>query len=203
MKKLLITLCVCASFTSNAQTNANLSTMIDPARNRGYLKWPGDGSPQYRVNVYEQQDTAVVVIGSQTTGNTYVKFQPLLFTLPNLSYQVVALDENGNVLSEGEVTPNELCVGCQPAIPICEIECNGRSYAWKLTAYEGDYFSGWQQFMQLTDTYQYIDAETGIRVPHWQAFSHSSFDNLPEDHPYTRIVSGFGGAGGRLYQKMT
>lgn len=135
------------------------------------------------------QDSNQTQIAEFNLTNNYHRVDPLLFTVPNVAYTITAY--NGSNVIKTSTT------SVVPKLPDnvygtweddCAINCNGRTYAWKLTA-GGRAEHPAEVRLQLSNVYQYYDAENGIATPYWQAMSNSSYDNLVGNHPYKQFSS--------------
>lgn len=153
------------------------------------MHWIGDGSAEYIVNAYEVNDSTRTLLITSKTTNNYIKFDPLLYRIPNLEFQILSLNSNGQILQEGDFVINEICSDCEPATAICQVDCHGRTNAWRLTAYDKGATFGHHKYLQLSDTYQHMNEVLGVRVPYWQAFTTTAYNALSDQHPYKERVN--------------
>lgn len=203
IKKIIAGILLISTLTPNlvySQSSIGLVSVISPAKYRGYLHWEGNGSAKYLVEILERNSVGNnVVLSSKIVETNYTKMDPLLFTMPNVSYKISGLDNNNLVLSEGDVIPNELEPNAGGSYPLCKVKCNGRSYAWSMThtqKTESD-FQGGQipttRFVQFWGTSNFHDEVNGIHVPYYQAFSSNAWVQLGTNNsPYRRSSTSSG-----------
>lgn len=173
---------------------------LDPAKNSGYTTWKNVPGLNYVLRISEKNSDGTSTIISQTIINNdnYVKIDPLIFTIPNTAYQILAVNNSGKVVhSTDEVLSLPVGGGGLGWEYGCTISCNGRSYAWQLTEKkerisegpidqntgEVTYNLGNNQ-LQAAPTHVYRNYETGEYIPYWQAISSETWQQISNGHPY-------------------
>ncbi len=176
---LLVSLMAMNVYTANTQ----IKQLIDPAVSRGYLTWVNvPTATSYKLEFF-LNDASSTQIAQFEFDKNYIKVDPLLFTIPNIAYTITALSNNSTIVSTTTNVVNKLPVNPTTWVDDCSYTCNGRTYAWKLTA-GGRAEIPAEERLQLSNVYQYYDAESGVATPYWQAMSTSSYNSLPGGHPY-------------------
>lgn len=183
---------------SFSQSTDGLKSVILPAKNRGYLNWVGDGSPKYKIEIFELVNDEYILLSSKITEDNYTKMSPVLFTLPNVSYRISSMNADETIVTVGDVIPNDVPVNPGGLEEICTIKCNGRSYAWSLRNWQKTVSDGeggqipTSKIVEFNGAVKDYDPNTGIEVPYYQAFSTVAWNALPNNHPYKRITNNNG-----------
>ena len=159
-----------------------VTQLTDPPVARGYVSWmPVSGATQYRIEFFDASDTRTVITEFNTTG-LYYKADPMLFHVPNMGYRIVALNNDGGVVATSDPV-------LYPPNPteyetVCERECNGISYAYRLRNIQEQDNPGAPHRITTDNAYEFYDEAQGLAIPFFQAIKQNVWDVIPFIHPY-------------------
>ncbi len=187
-----ISLTTSLSFNSLAQNGGGINIKIDPKISAGYTTWNKvDGASTYTVKTFlKEVNNSYTELSSVSTTHNYFQFDPLIFQIPNIHYQVQAQNGSNALLDDSDIiwTAYE---GYQGTATYCTKICNGTSYAYKMTLGAPVYTQyGTTNYgpasMSLSSTYRFYDTQNAVAIPYWLAMSYTAYNSLPGGHPYTQ-----------------
>lgn len=195
-QKLFTTLfCLGLGTIGFSQSTSSLNSVIEPSKSGGFACWNETPNATYIVRLMEKDKSGnFIQTGSFPTENNFARLSSVTSEGQGSYFSVAAYsNETGMLLEESDIQAN--IQDPSSAEIQCEVDCNGKTYAWTLEAMEVD--GGPVNYVRLQNAWRVSDQATQTYTPYYQAISQFVYDQMSPTHPYK--LQGSAGPGGITY----
>lgn len=177
MKKALLLVTLVWYSSGLFSQNEKLEFYSTPNESRGYLSWPSYENSTYVIEyahkIIDGDNVTYRTIDKQQLKLNYTKINSRYTTQPDIFYKVTVHGSAGQVTIDSDWIL--ACLECGPQFyPVCHWQCNGTTYAWRLTLFEHENYGSGN--LRLSTGFNYFDNNLGVAVPFYEAMTSTVYN---------------------------